>query len=163
MIEARIYERISAPSSLISKSKPPLHQHFYYVTMGAKNVLVTGANGFIGNAVCQSICQAQLDNLGLVRKPEALSLLAVDEFIPILGSPADLSSLDSLQVEKRTFNVIVTLTEQIRDYIPRHNDVVSLSCAIAETSNDFGVRPLVLFTFGCKDYGMTGLARSDGL
>ena len=49
------------------------------------------------------------------------------------------------------------------DYIPHYNDTVVLLRALAQASNKVGIRPLVLFTSGCKDYGMTGLDGSEGL
>ncbi len=38
-----------------------------------------------------------------------------------------------------------------------HNDTVALLRSLGERSNIQGVRPLVLFTSGCKDYGVIGL------
>ena len=128
-----------------------------------KTVLVTGANGYIGNAVARAFVRAGWITYGLIRNVQAQTLLAADEIIPVLGSTADLSFLDNLYAITRTFDVIVSTTEQILDYIPHYNDTVALLRTLSETSNSAGVRPLVLFSSGCKDYGMTALAGSEDL
>lgn len=128
-----------------------------------QTVLVTGANGYIGNAVARAFIRAGWMTYGLIRNAQAQTLLAADEIIPVVGSAADLSFLDNLYGRTKTFNVIVSTTEQILDYIPHYNDTVALLRTLSETSNSAGVRPLVLFTSGCKDYGTTGLAGSENL
>ena len=76
------------------------------------------------------------------------------------------------------FDVIVSCTEDVGDYVRHFDDTVGLLRALANANaNGNGeevkvkvkvggggrIRPLVIFTSGCKDYGMTGLAASDGL
>lgn len=129
----------------------------------AKSVLVTGANGYIGNAVARAFVRAGWTTYGLVRNPQAITSLAAEEIIPVLGSAADLSFLNDLHARTRSLDVIVSTTEQIMDYIPHYKDTITLLRTLAKTSNDAGVRPLILFTSGCKDYGMTGLDKSEGL
>lgn len=128
-----------------------------------KTVLVTGANGYIGNAVARAFVRAGWTTYGLVRNPQMLIDLAADEIIPILGSPADLTFLERLRLSTKTFDVIVSTTEQLFDYVPHYNDIISLLRTLSKTSNDSGVRPLVLFTSGCKDYGTTDLHGSPNL
>ena len=49
------------------------------------------------------------------------------------------------------------------NYVPHFNDTIALLRNVAEASNRDGVRPLVIFTSGCKDYGTTGLHGSPNL
>lgn len=46
-----------------------------------------------------------------------------------------------------------TATEQIYNYVPHFNNIVTLLHSLSKISNKNGKRPLVLFTSGCKDYG----------
>ena len=61
------------------------------------------------------------------------------------------------------FDVIVSVTEQNIDYASHFNNTIELLRVLATVANRHGVRPLVLFTSGCKDYGMTGLHGFEGL
>ncbi|MCJ1248118.1 hypothetical protein MMC30_005333 [Trapelia coarctata] len=128
-----------------------------------KSVLVTGANGYIGNAVARAFVRAGWTTYGLVRNPQTTTELAADEITPILGSPANITFLESLYPYTKTFDVIVSTTEQVFDYVPHYNDVISFLRTLSTTSNASGVRPLVLFTSGCKDYGTTDLHGSPNL
>lgn len=128
-----------------------------------KTVLVTGANGYIGNAVARAFSRAGWTTYGLVRKESFLPDLAASEIIPILGSPSDISFVSDLERKGIVFDVLVSTTEQIMDYFPHYNDIVSLLRILAKQSNEKGVRPLVIFTSGCKDYGMSPfLSTSEG-
>lgn len=129
----------------------------------AKTVLVTGANGYIGNAVARSFVRAGWTTYGLVRNAETRTSLKAEEIISVLGSAGDKEFVSRLAKQDRTFHVIVSTTEQIMDYVPHYNDSINLLRAVAIASNRNGVRPLVMFTSGCKDYGMTGLHGSEGL
>lgn len=149
-------------------SSEPSHLHHIPVLIMSllstpKSVLVTGANGYIGSAVAHAFVRAGWTVYGLVRSPHHVPVLAAAEIIPIQGSAADPSFLPTLHAYTKTFDVIVSTTEQILDYLPHYNDTVSLLRALASTSGQQGVRPLVLFTSGCKDYGTTSLAGSPGL
>ncbi|TAQ88207.1 hypothetical protein B7494_g3450 [Chlorociboria aeruginascens] len=129
-----------------------------------RTVLVTGANGYIGNAVARAFVRAGWTTYGLVRRESAILPLAADEIIALLGSPADTGFLTSLNERNVVFDVIVSTTEQIMDYIPHYNEIISLLRTISRTNNATGLRPLVLFTSGCKDYGMMDkLADSEDL
>lgn len=129
-----------------------------------KSVLVTGANGYIGNAVARAFVRAGWITYGLVRNQETRAALRANEIISILGSASDRAFVERSAHQTRfVFDVIVSCTEQIMDYIPHYNDTIALLRALAEASNKVGVRPLVMFTSGCKDYGMTGLDGSEDL
>ncbi|KAJ5405666.1 hypothetical protein N7465_006950 [Penicillium sp. CMV-2018d] len=100
---------------------------------------------------------------GLVRKLDTFSDLAAEEIIPIQGSIGDNSFVPVLLAQQKTFNVIVSTTEILGKFESHFQDVVSMLLAVSEKSNEAGVRPLVMFTSGCKDYGMTGRADSEDL
>ena len=129
----------------------------------AKAVLVTGANGYIGNAVARAFVRAGWTTYGLVRNAQARTSLAADEIISVLGSAADPDFIERLRRQERTFDVIVCTTEQILDYVPHYNDTITLLRALSAASTEAGIRPLVLFTSGCKDYGMTALDGAEDL
>ena len=129
-----------------------------------KSVLVTGANGYIGNAVARAFVRAGWITHGLVRNQESRPSLKAVEIISILGSASDKAFVErSANQTKFVFDVIVSCTEDILDYLTHYNDTIALLRALAQASNNVGVRPLVMFTSGCKDYGMTGLKGEEGL
>lgn len=63
------------------------------------------------------------------------------------------------------FDVIVSTTEDLSDYLPHFNATISLLEALANKAKGLKrkTKPLVLFSSGCKDYGTTGLHGSPGL
>ncbi|KAE8448086.1 hypothetical protein EG329_009851 [Mollisiaceae sp. DMI_Dod_QoI] len=126
-----------------------------------KNVLVTGANGYIGNAVARAFSRAGWSTYGLVRKESFLPNLAAQEIIPLLGSPSDTSFISGLEEKGIVFDILVSTTEQITNYLPHFNDIVSLFRLLAQQSNEKRIRPLVIFTSGCKDYGMSPFVSSS--
>ncbi|KAH6674222.1 hypothetical protein B0J14DRAFT_589551 [Halenospora varia] len=129
-----------------------------------KNVLVTGANGYIGNAVARSFVAAGFTTYGLVRSQKSVGELAAKEIIPILGSFTDLSWVSKIENKGIIFDIIVSTTEEIGNYVPHYTNLVKLLRALAITSNKHSIRPFILFTSGCKDYGMSSyLASSPGL
>ena len=130
-----------------------------------KSVLVTGANGYIGNAVARAFVRAGWITHGLVRNPATRTSLAAEEIVSVLGSASDKAFVErSAQQTRFAFHVIVSCTEQTLDYVPHYTDTVALLRALAHASIQAGgIRPLIIFTSGCKDYGTTGLDGSEGL
>lgn len=129
----------------------------------SKTALVTGANGFIGHAVAKAFVAAGYTTYGLVRRPDALSCLSADEIIPILGTPDDHSFIPTLHNYTKTLNVIASATEDLLNYTPHFNNILSLLISLSRTSSSHGIRSLVLFSSGCKDYGIGPLHSSSVL
>lgn len=126
---------------------PSLHQ--------PRNVLVTGANGYIGNAVARAFVRAGWTTHGLIRSASGAQALAVEEILPIIGSIDDLSSHDKIASQlPSTVDTIVSVTEDWSDYVSHYNKIVALLRTISEISTANGLVPLVIFTSGCKDYGV---------
>ncbi|PLB53874.1 putative NAD dependent epimerase/dehydratase [Aspergillus steynii IBT 23096] len=128
-----------------------------------RTALVTGANGYIGNAVCRAFVRAGWTVYGLTRKTESIPSLAREEIIPILGSPGDLAFLPTLLSQQKAFDAIISTTESLYDYESHFAEIMALLHSLSSSNNASGIRPLVLFTSGCKDYGMTARADSPNL
>lgn len=126
-------------------------------------VLVTGANGYIGNAVARAFTTAGYKTYGLIRSPTSAASLSAAEITPIIGSANDLSFLPALYNYTKTFDIIVTASEDWNDWLAHYNATIHLLRDLAKTSLENGVRSLVIFTSGCKDYGMTPFHESAGL
>jgi nucleoside-diphosphate-sugar epimerase len=124
-----------------------------------KTVLVTGANGYIGNAVANAFSRAGWRTYGLIRKCGDASALAENEIHPVIGSPDDLSFLE--QTADGVFDVIVSNTEDRNNPAPHFEKVRAMMDEVAQRSQRAGVRPLVMFTSGCKDYGKMNLQHGD--
>ncbi|KAK7421595.1 hypothetical protein QQX98_002062 [Neonectria punicea] len=129
----------------------------------ARTVLVTGANGYIGSAICRAFIRAGWKTFGLVRKASATTELTLAEAIPVVGTFTDLSFLDALYEQSQTFDAIVSCTEQVPGYAAHFAEVMGLVRTLAEKSNQNGVRPLVLWSSGCKDYGSGDVHGAPGL
>ena len=127
---------------------------------GRQKVLVTGANGYIGHAVARAFVRAGWHTYGLTRQESSLANLRAEEITPILGSPTDLAFIKEYTKELSNLDVIVSTTEQTDDYVPHYEAVVKTLRELSGLSNQ---KVLVLFTSGCKDYGMTDLASSPNL
>ncbi|KAI2463126.1 NAD(P)-binding protein [Annulohypoxylon bovei var. microspora] len=128
-----------------------------------RTVFVTGANGYIGFAVCRAFVRAGWRVYGLVRRPEAAGALVAEEITPIVGSISpDATFLGDLHAHTKTIDVVVSCTEQL-PFGAHFGALLGLLRKLASTSNEAGVRPLVIATSGCKDYGMTGVHGSPGL
>lgn len=118
--------------------------------MTQRTVLVTGANGYVGNAVAKAFARAGWRTYGLVRREDAVGDLARSEIQPLVG-PSDGRALDGLG--NVTFDVVVSNTEDQTDPSGHLAAVrVMLDKAVAR-SQAAGHRPLVMFSSGCKDYG----------
>ncbi|KAH8699242.1 putative NAD dependent epimerase/dehydratase [Talaromyces proteolyticus] len=124
--------------------------------MSRRTVLVTGANGYIGNAVAKEFNRAGWKTYGLIRRAEDASDLEQHEIHAIISSPKEVISANLIP-DDLTFDVIVSNTEDWSDYITHFNDVKKMLVHLGQQSLDkTGIRPLVLLSSGCKDYGMTG-------
>ncbi|KAF3406449.1 hypothetical protein DPV78_000845 [Talaromyces pinophilus] len=118
-------------------------------------VLVTGANGYIGNAVAKAFNRAGWTTYGLIRRAADASDLSQNEIHPIIGTPQDLSLTN--EQEHCVFDVVVSNTEDWSDYDNHFRHVKAMLTHIGNRTWEIaGVRTLVLFSSGCKDYGMTG-------
>lgn len=116
-------------------------------------VLVTGANGIIGQAVCRAFAQAGWTTYGLLRSERSVPDLVREEVIPILGSAAGASSFVA---SLPPIGVIVSCSEDMSNYEAHFNDIVSMALQIGKSNrSQNGAKPLVIFTSGCKDYGTT--------
>jgi nucleoside-diphosphate-sugar epimerase len=127
-----------------------------YAMATQRSVLVIGANGYIGSAVCRSFVRAGWRVYGLVRRAESATSLAANEIIPIVGSPADLSFIETLYSNTKTVDVIVSCIEPA-DYAQYYHQFIAMVNSILQQTEQRGVRPLVLWSSGCKDYGMTSV------
>ncbi|TFA98855.1 hypothetical protein CCMA1212_009270 [Trichoderma ghanense] len=131
-------------------AKPPLD-----MSGRRRTVFVTGANGYIGAAVCRAFVGAGWTTFGLVRKPEAVQDLMAAEVIPVVGTFDDLRFLGPVYEKATGFDAIVSCTENISGYADHFNQVMVLVKALAERSKQQVIRSLVLWSSGCKDYGTT--------
>lgn len=128
------------------------------------SVLVIGANGYLGSAICSAFLRASTPSrffrvYGLVRREATARALALAEVMPIVGSLSERDALRAtVQSRSKAWDVIVTCTEPSRADEAKHwDDLVALIQELASASASRGVKPLVLASSGCKDYGMTGV------
>lgn len=125
----------------------------------SRTVLITGANGVIGSAVCRAFSHAGWKTYGLVRSPTSLPDLVREEIVPVVGSAADPSAW--MSTLPPTIDVIVSCSEDINNYESHFNDVLSMVTRISQECrpqrghNKTPPPPLVIFSSGCKDYGTT--------
>lgn len=94
--------------------------------MERKNVFATGANGYIGLAICRAFINAGWEVFGFIRRPEAAVELYNAEVVPILGTLDDPSSLDELYRHANAVDVIVGATETMPGYAEHYHKVVSM-------------------------------------
>lgn len=131
------------------------------------HVLVNGANGYLGAAVCRAFLRARAPPgryylvFGLVRRESTAIALARDEIIPIVGSLSDHDGLKNMLFRySKTWDVIVTCTEpskvdaavEAQHWADILRLIETLALSSVVTAN---IRPLVLWSSGCKDYGTT--------
>ena len=75
--------------------------------MTQRTVLVTGANGYVGNAIAKAFARAGWRTYGLVRREGAVGDLARNEIQPLVGA-SDGGALNGLG--DVTFDVVVSNT-----------------------------------------------------
>jgi nucleoside-diphosphate-sugar epimerase len=124
--------------------------------MAAKVVLVTGANGYIGNATARAFVRDGWTTYGLVRSLESSTALTAEEIHPIVGSIDDIHSHQGIrQALPSTPDVIVSTTENTLDFVPHFNNILTLLSVLSapKGTNDKHL-PLVIYTAGSKDYGV---------
>lgn len=125
--------------------------------MESRNVLVTGANGYVGNAVAKAFRRAGWTTYGLVRRADSVHDLELHEIRTIVGSVEDPEV--SSHVPDLKFDVIVSNT--ITDGTDHFVKVRALIESLAQRSKSIGGRPLVMYSSGCKDYGDTPFRHGD--
>lgn len=122
--------------------------------------LVTGANGYIGLAVCRAFTRAGYTVVGLIRRPEAAADLVLSEATPFVGRLDDLSWVQHTLLKRHpTIHVVVNCLETFPDYRAVARQVVDLASQVGQSSSANGVRTLVLWSSGSKDYGLSPLDR----
>src|SRR3954471_18537183 len=94
--------------------------------------MLTRNSPTVGHAIALAFVRAGYKTYGLIRNPSFLPILASEEIIPLLGTPSSPDFLTSLQKNNVVFDVLVSTTEQILDYFPHYNEVVSLLRALAK-------------------------------
>lgn len=120
-----------------------------------KTALVTGANGYIGSAVARAFIRAGWITYGLLRSTSGAHSLAAEEILPIIGNIDDVSGHDEIKNQlPQALDAIISTTEDHSDYVRHYTAIISLLRTVGQRSVENGVRPLVIFTSGCKDYGL---------
>ncbi|KAJ0295405.1 hypothetical protein COL5a_000173 [Colletotrichum fioriniae] len=123
--------------------------------MATKTVFITGANGYIGNAVARCFVAAGWTTYGLVRSLSAATTLAQEEIIPIIGAIDDLDAHANIQSHlPAKLDAIISTTENTMDYIPHYKNIIKLLRTLGAASLSAGTKSIVIFTSGCKDYGV---------
>ncbi|KAL4957604.1 hypothetical protein BDW69DRAFT_200452 [Aspergillus filifer] len=122
-----------------------------------RTVLVTGANGYIGNAVARAFSRAGWLTYGLVRSQSAAISLQTEEILPVIGQIDDIASHNTILAQlPPSIDTIVSTTENLDDYITHHQNTVQLlrTISLSSQKNNNGIKPLVIISSGCKDYGV---------
>ncbi|MCJ1327049.1 hypothetical protein MMC10_003715 [Thelotrema lepadinum] len=127
--------------------------------MPPKTVLITGANGYLGNAISRSFSQHGWKTYGCIRSATSAPPLAASEIIPVVGSYTD-STTWTPQLDGIVFDVLVSTIEVLTDYQTNFNSWMELFKYASKAANNAGRKPLLLFTSGNKDYGESGLHQS---
>lgn len=126
--------------------------------MAIQRVLITGANGFLGESLCRKFCLEGWETYGLVRSAEKAAGLLENEIIPLVGAPGDVGFLE--EVKDVEFDVIISTTEDMVRYETHFADIIALVISASAAANRAGKKPLLLFTTGAKDTGPSGLVSS---
>jgi len=120
-------------------------------------VLVTGANGYIGLAVCKAFSLSGWTTYGLIRSEKSIPYLIREEAIPIIGTADNPAFISELPV----IDVIVVCSGDASNFDTHYDDIIRLSQRISKIAKDNGHgKPLVIVSSSCKDYG-TGLKQGE--
>ncbi|RZK38161.1 MAG: NAD(P)-dependent oxidoreductase [Pedobacter sp.] len=119
--------------------------------MKNKTVLVTGANGYVGNAVAKAFVRGGWTTYGLIRKEKDALDLKKNEIFPVIGTPEDLTFLNA--VENVVFDCVISNTEDWNSPETHLEKVEIMLYEVSKRSIAAGIRPLIMFSSGCKDYG----------
>ncbi|KAL7947150.1 hypothetical protein V8C42DRAFT_319745 [Trichoderma barbatum] len=122
-----------------------------------RTVLVVGSAGYIGSAVCQAFVRAGWRVFGLIRKSEQAASLIIREVIPVEGSLSNSAFLVELLDQASSIDVVVGCAEP-KDYAIYLCEMLDMIHCVAQANQ--GVRPLLLWTSGSKDYGPTKFENS---
>lgn len=123
--------------------------------MTFKVAFVTGANGYIGNAVARAFVRAGWVTYGLVKSPLSMQMLAAEEIIPVVGMIDSIEAHEDIrQGLPARLDAIVSTTEMLKDYETHFGNIVHLLRLLGASSTAAGRQPIVIFTSGCKDYGI---------
>jgi nucleoside-diphosphate-sugar epimerase len=127
--------------------------------MTPRTVFVTGANGFIGSVVAKEFSRNGYTTYGLVRRAQSGLDLQRDEVIPVVGTAEDAAAFIS---RLPPIDVIITCDEDLANYNAHHRARLAMIQRLCEASKAKGAKkPLVIFTSGCKDYGVSKLLHGD--
>lgn len=123
--------------------------------MTPKVALVTGANGYIGNATARAFVRAGWLTFGLARSSKSQTLLAAEEIRLVVGSIDDVASHQAIRgALPATPDVIVSTTENTLDFVPHFENILQLLRVLSSGRDKEKAPPLVLYTAGSKDYGV---------
>lgn len=113
------------------------------------NVLIVGATGYIGQALCQSLIRSGNHRVfGLARTPEKANSLAKSEVIPIIGSIADNAKLVEA-LSAHHINVVVDVAGANKESHDLLTLLKKVSAERLKAASDAGVRiPKLGFIYG---------------
>jgi nucleoside-diphosphate-sugar epimerase len=119
-------------------------------------VFVTGANGYVGNAVAAELTRSGHEVFGLVRTQEKGRVLEADEIRPVVGDMADPGSW--AQVARSCQAMVHCAAE----YSERFHDLDRATVdALLQAARSANAPRLVVYTSGVWLYGDTGDGMAD--
>jgi nucleoside-diphosphate-sugar epimerase len=119
-------------------------------------IFITGASGYIGNAVAQAFAQAGHRVYGLVRSQEKGRLLAAAEIEPVLGTMQDPESYGEVA---RACSVLIHCA---MEYSPQSTELERRTMdALISYARQSGKPRTVIYTSGVWQYGNTGMEAVD--
>jgi len=113
-------------------------------------VLVIGANGYIGSAVCEALRRNGHTVYGLIRKQEYALELIQREIIPVVGSLSD-EKLLATTVEK--VGIVIDTVPGTSDVSDAYKDNRALLKHLAAVYKTHGLKKRFIWTSGILTYG----------